>query len=192
MWALRLLIPFESCLRAYSARKPSTSVLIELCRDGCGVDISFISHLHFTSLLESLFKVCGLSTCVSHQGAKLCLKLCHTAIATCSHLSCLFICCLDDCFLIIVKGTFQDAATHLWIWSINLRSDFHVHLGEATYLDLYVGYPLAVTLSLAKNFLDVIQRAYLYIVIPSLGRPPSHLSSSEDRRQPLLLFPYLL
>ena len=136
MWALRLSIPFESCLRANSARKPSTSVLIELCRDGCGVDISYISHLHFTSLLESLFGVCGLSTCLSHQGAKLCLKLCHRAIATSSHFSCLYVCSYDDCFLLTVKGTFQDAVTHLWIWSIILRSDFHVHLGEATYLDL--------------------------------------------------------
>jgi hypothetical protein len=108
MWALRLSIPLESCPHANSARKPSTSVLIELCRDGCGVDISFISHLHFTSLLESLFWVCGLSTCFSHQGAaKLCLKLCHTAIATSSHLSCLCICCCDDCLIITLKCTFK-------------------------------------------------------------------------------------
>ena len=165
-------------------QKTTTSVLIELCRDGCGVDISYISHVHFTSLLESLFWVSCSSTCFSHQGAaKLYIKLCHTAIATSSHLSCLYVCSYDDCFLLSVKGTFQDAATHLWIWStILVRSDLHVHLGEATYQDLYVCYPLAVTLSLARTFWTSFKGLIFSDLSRLSVRPPSHLSSCEDRR----------
>jgi len=190
--ALRQSIPLESCPRANSARKPSTSVLIELFRDGCGVDISSISHLHFTSLLESQFGVCGLSTCFSHKGAKLCLKLCHTAIATSSHFSCLYVCSSDDCFLITVKGTFQDAATNLWIWSIILRSEFHVHLGEATYLDLYVCYPRAVTLSLARTSWTSFKGLIFTDLSRLFAGPPliSHPARTEGMH--LMLFPYLL